>query len=155
MVDQWRTDLARAVEQGLAVEGFDAVVEALGAQAEALDAHPDAPVEQFRPDEPLLAVVPCEAGYLGVLLDTDGRCRVHVARSESALLDQVRESVDPVLVATDQDGDRDALRRAGLVVPGWFSGSGFSEADLLRACAGLVAAQPRRDGGGASITASR
>lgn len=30
---------------------------------------------------------------------------------------------------------RDALARAGLTAPGWFAGSGFTEAELLAACA--------------------
>lgn len=165
MTDDWRTDLADSVARGLTADGLEAVTSALGSAAEALRVHPDAPVDPLRPDRPLLGVLGCEAGYLGVLLTEAGRISVHAAGTRSGLLDQVRETADPYVVeARDHDGSgtsaerREALRREGFAAPGWFSGSGFTEGELLDACAAVVAAvagQARRDGGGESSTSSR
>ena len=147
MTDDWRADLAEAVTRGLEIEGLDVVRSALAAEDEALRVHPDAPVEPLCPDVPLLGVSPCEAGYVGVLLQTDGRLSVHVARSRSLLLDLVGETVQPHVV-TDAPGgsagSRETLRRAGLTVPGWYSGSGFSESELLDACTALLLGVQRR-----------
>jgi hypothetical protein len=153
MTDDWRADLADAVASGLRAEGLDVVRSALAAEAEALRVHPDAPVESLCPDVALLGVSPCDSGHLGVLLQPDGRLSLHVARSRTLLLDQVRETVEPKVVTDVPDSSgttaerREALRLAGLTVPGWFSGSGFTESELLDACAALVAGVRRRSGG--------
>lgn len=169
MSEDWRADLAAAVARGLDQEGWDAVVDALGEQADQLAVHPDAPVEPLMPDFPVLALIACEAGHLGVLLETDGRLSVHLGRTSAVVVDQVRESSDPGLlvltgeveaeapswtdVATEvvapYDGAdgleqrREFLRLAGLDAPAWFSGSGFTEADLLDACGAVVVALAR------------
>ncbi|MCW2854523.1 MAG: hydrolase [Marmoricola sp.] len=152
MTDDWRAELADAVARGLEIEGLDVVRSALAAEAEALRVHPDAPVEPLRPDVPLLGVSPCEAGYLGVLLQTDGRLSVHVARSRSLLINQVGETVQPHVVTEAPGGsgttgeDRESLRRSGLTVPGWYSGAGFAESELIDACTALVLGVRRRAG---------
>lgn len=151
MSDDWRADLAAAVAQGLEQEGWDAVVDELGEHGDRLAAHPDAPVEPLIPAVPILAVTPCEAGHLGVLVNVDGRVSVHLGRTPDALLAQVGETAEPGLVetaehypgpATPQER-RDVLEQAGLVVPAWFSGSGFTESELLDACGAVVVAVGR------------
>lgn len=151
MTDDWRADLADALSRGLRENGWDAVVDELAEHGDRLAAHPDAPVEPLIPSVPILAVTACEAGHLGVLVNVDGRVSVHLGRSEEALLAQVRETAEPGLVetaehypgtATPQER-RDVLGQAGLVVPAWFSGSGFTEAELLDACGAVVVAVGR------------
>ncbi|PUA81121.1 hypothetical protein C7S10_11565 [Nocardioides currus] len=61
---------------------------------------PTAPV-RLRPDRPVLGVDACAAGWVGVLIGPEGRPTVHVAESISALLELVRESADPAVVAID------------------------------------------------------
>lgn len=151
MSDDWRADLAAAVEQGLAQEGWDAVVDVLGEHGDRLAEHPDAPVEPLAPSVPILAVIPCESGYLGVLVNVDGRVSVHVGRSADALVAHVGETVEPGLVENAEhypgpataEERREVLRQAGLTVPAWFSGSGFTEAELLDACGAVVVAVGR------------
>lgn len=151
MTSEWREDLAAAVARGMAEEGWDAVVDVLGAIGEDLATHPDAPVEPLIPSVPILAVTPCEAGHLGVLVNVDGRVSVHLGRSPDALLAQVRETAEPGLLetaevypgpATPQER-RVVLQQAGLTVPAWFSGSGFTESELLDACGAVVVALGR------------
>ncbi|MCW2784846.1 MAG: hydrolase [Marmoricola sp.] len=148
MTDDWQAQLSAAVARGLDLVGLDAVAAALADQVQALAEHPDAPVEVLRPDRPVLGVVACESGRLGVLLQLDGRVSVHVARSVETLLELVVETTEPGVVVEAESGSegapaadrRELLRRAGLVVPGWYSGSGFSEGDLLDACTAVLSA---------------
>ncbi|RNL61136.1 hypothetical protein EFK50_17340 [Nocardioides marmoriginsengisoli] len=145
MSNDWRTDLADAVARGLAQDGPDAVGESLRSAVDALADHPDAEVAPWCPPVPILGVVACASGSLGVLLRTDGRVTVHLAAGEGALHEQVRSAVeDGVLVAAGAPPEdvptRDLLRRAGITAPAWFSGSGFTEDDLLRACGFLLTA---------------
>lgn len=165
----WRDELAGAVARGLAEEDWAAVVDALGEEAEQLAVHPDAPIEPLCPGVPVLGLIACASGRLGVLLGTDGRVSVHLGRTTAVLVGQVRENADPGLlvftgeteseapdwadVATDtvspydgQDGldeRREFLRLAGLNAPAWFSGSGFTETELLDACGAVVVALSR------------
>lgn len=166
----WHDDLRAAVARGLAAEGPVAVGTELEAQYALLAEHPDAPVEPILPEVPVLAVAGCASGRLGILLDVDGRVSVHLARTTAVLLDQVRESTDPGVLAFTGDAEQEAatwsdvptesvaaydgeddladrreqLRRSGLVAPGWFSGSGFTEAQLLDACGAAVVAVRRQ-----------
>lgn len=169
MSTEWRSDLADAVARGLAAEGWGAVVDALGEQAEQLAEHPDAPIDAITPDAPVLAVIACEAGRLGVLLDVDARVSVHLGRSTAVVVDQVSENTRigllvltggteseaasvtdfPVEVVAPYEGAdgleerREFLRLAGFTVPAWFSGSGFTEAELIDACGAVVVALAR------------
>ena len=60
----------------------------------------EAPV-RLRPDRPVLGVDACPAGWVGVLIGTDGRPTVHVAETITTLVDLVRESADLAVVAID------------------------------------------------------
>ncbi|RYJ00931.1 MAG: hypothetical protein EON52_22555 [Actinomycetales bacterium] len=151
MSDDWRADLADAVARGLVENGWDAVVDALGELGDELAVHPDAPVEPLVPSVPILAVTTCEAGHLGVLVNVDGRVSVHLGRTPDALVAQVSETAEPGLVETAEhypgpattDERREVLEQAGLTVPAWFSGSGFTETELLDACGAVVVAVGR------------
>lgn len=144
----WHTDLGALVERGVEQLGLTRVTSALRDQLDELAAHPDAQAEPFRPDVPVLAVVACDAGELGVLVQPDGRLTVHVARTRAALLEQVGETTEPHVVVTADASDtaattaerRDLLARSGLVAPGWYSGSGFTEDELLDACTAILIA---------------
>jgi hypothetical protein len=146
MTDDWRAELATAIARGIEHSGLQAVSTELAGATAALAGHPDAPVEPVRPDKPVLGTVACEGGQLGVLLHLDGRLSVHVARSVEALLALVVETTEPgVVVEADTARShvpaverRELLRQSGLVVPGWYSGSGFTEEELLDACAAVL-----------------
>ncbi|MCW2753851.1 MAG: hydrolase [Marmoricola sp.] len=148
MTDDWRTDLARAVARAVEQGGPDAVIAALGERLDELATHPDVRPEPFRPGVSVLAIVACEAGRLGVLIEPDGRLSVHVARTHDALVDQVGETTDPHVVVTADRSDsatttaerRALLAHSGLVAPGWYSGSGFTEDELLDACTAILIA---------------
>ncbi|MCX6398107.1 MAG: hypothetical protein NTV23_16580 [Propionibacteriales bacterium] len=168
MSEDWRADLADAVARGLTTEGWDAVVDVLGALGDDLAAHPDAPIEPLAPAAPVLGLVPCEAGCLGVLLNVDGHVTVYLGRSARVVVAQVQETTDPgLLVLTGEDDEshdwsgfatesvapydgaatteerRELLRQTGFSAPAWFSGSGFTEAELLDACGAVVVALGR------------
>ena len=151
MSDDWRADLADAVARGLTEQGWDAVVDELAEHGDRLAAHPDAPVEPLIPSVPILAVSTCEAGHLGVLVNVDGRVSVHLGRSPEALVAQVSETAEPGLVENVEhypgpatvEERREVLGQAGLSVPAWFSGSGFTESELLDACGAVVVALSR------------
>ncbi len=144
----WHSDLGALVHQGIEQLGLTRVTSALRDQLDELAAHPDAQAEPFRPDVPVLAAVACDAGELGVLVQPDGRLTVHVARTRAALLEQVGETAEPhVVVTADPSGTattaterRELLARSGLVAPGWYSGSGFTEDELLDACTAILIA---------------
>ena len=59
------------------------------------------PPTQLRPDRPVLGVDACAVGWVGVLIGPEGRPSVHVAKSISGLLDLVRETAAPAVVAID------------------------------------------------------
>jgi predicted RNase H-like nuclease len=124
MTSNWRADLARAVQHGLDSEGHDAVAAALHGQAAALAAHPDAPVEPFAPEAPVLGVDACRAGWVGVLLGPTGRATVHVGSTIRALVDQVQENAEIAVVAIDipiglpDTGGRQADALARRALPG-------------------------------------
>lgn len=61
---------------------------------------PEAPTV-LQPERPVLGVDACPAGWVGVLLGPDGRPTVHVAPSITGLLELVRETAAPVVVAID------------------------------------------------------
>ncbi len=96
----------------------------------------------LRPDVPVLGVTSCAAGWVGVLLGPEGRPSVHVAPSLADLVELVRESSDPELVQVHEGKPlgRDDLHAQGLAVPAWFAGAGFTEDELLDACAAVCAA---------------
>lgn len=163
----WREALANAVASGLAEDGFLAVSGALSDQYAGLAEHPDAPIDPLTPQVAVLAVTGCETGRLGVLLGTDARLSVHLGRTTSAIIDQVQESTEIGLLVFAGEADTDVrggfatevvapydgpadlaerrefLRLAGLTTPAWFSGSGFTEAELLDACGAVVVAVGR------------
>lgn len=111
---------------------------------------PHAP-EPLRPEAPVLGVVACAAGRVGVLLGPDGRATVHVARTVPELVDLVRESSPVALVVEGPLGEgpagpppsREELAAEGITAPAWFRGSGFTEGELLGACAVLGGAARR------------
>ncbi len=66
------------------------------------DAEPGEPEpEPLRPDRPVLGVDACKNGWVGVLLGPDGRAAVYVGRTIAELLELVRESTEPAVVAID------------------------------------------------------
>ncbi len=58
-------------------------------------------VEALCPDRPVLGVDACRTGWVGVLLGPDGRATVHVAATIADLMELVRETVEPAVVAID------------------------------------------------------
>lgn len=120
----WRDALAQAVEHGLAAAGPTEVGDALAAHLGELATHPDAPIEPLRPDHPVLGVDACPSGWVGVLLGPEGRATVHVASSIKGLIEQVRETASPVVVAVDipiglpDSGSRQADALARKALPG-------------------------------------
>ena len=57
--------------------------------------------EPLRPHRPVLGVDACKAGWVGVLLGTDGRAQVSVGRTIAELVELVRETCEPAVVAID------------------------------------------------------
>lgn len=105
-----------------------------------------APIEVLTPDHPVLGVAPCEAGWVGVVLDTDLRASVYVAGTMAELVELVGETIQGAQLSEvrhDLPVDAEARRRAlvshGIVAPPWFRGAGFTEDDLLEACAAASA----------------
>lgn len=98
----------------------------------------------LRPEWPVLGVAACAAGSVGVLLGPEGRPTVHVAASVADLVALVQEATDPAMIveAPPDAGSmtRDDLLAHGLTAPAWFAGAGFTEAELLDACAAVCAA---------------
>ncbi len=62
---------------------------------------PRAAVETLCPERSVLGVDACSSGWVGVLLGPRGRPTVHVAPTISALVDLVRETAAPAVVAID------------------------------------------------------
>jgi predicted RNase H-like nuclease/8-oxo-dGTP pyrophosphatase MutT (NUDIX family) len=62
---------------------------------------PDPTPEPLRPERPVLGVDACSSGWVGVLLAADGRPTVYVARSIAELVELVRETCEPAVVAID------------------------------------------------------
>jgi predicted RNase H-like nuclease/ADP-ribose pyrophosphatase YjhB (NUDIX family) len=62
---------------------------------------PEPEVEPLRPPRPVLGVDACATGWVGVLLGPEGRPTVHVARTIAELLDLVRATDRPAVVAVD------------------------------------------------------
>jgi hypothetical protein len=139
----WRDELEALLAVAIEQSGLAEVTAVLRDHIEALAAHPDAPVDPFRPRVPILGTMPCAAGFLGVLVQPDGRTSVHVARTIDGLLAQVRETVEPVVIAEGTDGTNQQalLAAAGFTAPAWFSGSGFSPDELVAACVAVLEAQ--------------
>lgn len=104
--------------------------------------------ELLRPEAPVLGVTSCAAGWLGVLLGPEGRPSVHVAATLANLVELVRETSDPELVHVFEEEptgstSREALLAQGLIAPAWFAGAGFTEGELLEACAAVCSAAAR------------
>lgn len=59
------------------------------------------PAAPWAPAGPVLGVDACAGGWVGVAADPSGRLTVHAARTIDELVEQVRESVDPVVAAID------------------------------------------------------
>ena len=57
--------------------------------------------EPLRPGRPVLGVDACPSGWVGVLVQPDGRLTVHSAASIAALVSLVRETAEPAVVAID------------------------------------------------------
>lgn len=55
--------------------------------------------EPLRPERPVLGVDVCATGWVGVLLGPDARATVHVATTLTDLVDLVRQTADPAVVA--------------------------------------------------------
>ncbi|UUZ60092.1 NUDIX hydrolase [Nocardioides sp. B-3] len=100
----------------------------------------------LRPDVPVFGVTSCAAGWVGVLLGPEGRPTVHVAASIADPVELVRESSDPELVQVHEGKplSRDDLLAQGLTAPARFAGAGFTEDELLDACAAVCAAAALR-----------
>ena len=94
----WRSDLTAVIARGLAAHPRDEILTALldaGAELSRTTPSPLAPAA------PVLGVDACPAGWVGVLLRPAGPMTVHVAASITALVEQVRESEEPAVVAID------------------------------------------------------
>lgn len=137
----WESELERAVRSAVAVAGPAAVRGALDAQRATLaDAAGPAPL---LPDVAVLGIAATGSGWVGVLLHENGRATVHASASAGSLIDQARETVEVTVIveATDEESPasaREALHQRGFPVPAWYAGSGFTEGDLLRACAAVL-----------------
>ncbi len=103
--------------------------------------------QPLRPELPVLGVAACEAGWVGVLFGPEGRPTVHVATTVPDLVELVRETADPAVIEdaaqADSPRSREALLAHGFTAPAWFRGAGFSEGELLDACAAAYAAAIR------------
>jgi len=150
----WRSDLDALVARGVDELGLAAVATALEDVAVGLLEHPDAPVEPFSSDVPVLGVDACKGGWVGVRIGPEGRATVHTAKTVAALLDLVREHAEVLVVAVDipiglpDAGDRQADVLARQALPGKAS-SVFTT--LTRAA---YEADTYADGRAANVTAT-
>jgi predicted RNase H-like nuclease len=92
----WRDELEALVAEGRRSHSVDEIAAALRTAGEALI---PPTTETLRPPAPVLGVDRCTSGWVGVLLQSDGRASVHAAATITALVEQVRESADPVVLA--------------------------------------------------------
>ncbi len=95
-LDGWRAELDALVSRGRRAHSPDELVAALQAAGEALA---PSTKEALRPSAPVLGVVASAGGWVGVLLQPEGRASVHVARSVGTLVEHVRESAELAVVA--------------------------------------------------------
>lgn len=157
----WRSRLAALVAEGRSELAPGELAAALSAAAEQVRADRPAAVEPLRPPAPVLGVDACPAGWVGVLLQPDGRTTVHGGATMPALVEQVRESTTVSVVAIDipiglpDAGSRAADALARRALPGKASSvfttltrSAYAAADYADARAANVLAT-----GGASASA--
>ncbi len=98
--DDWRHELRDAVGRAVAEHGEAEMIEFLTAELVSLGQSGTAtPV--LHPPAPVLGVDACVAGWVGALLRPDGRVTVHVSATIDALVEHVRESAVPLVVAID------------------------------------------------------
>lgn len=170
----WRDELTELIARGVQAHGIDVVREALGGESESLPPEPEPP-EPLRAVAPVLGLSACVPGWVGVLLVPGRRPAVQVAASLTAAVEHARGEVSLELVAIGRDPDdqraaavrawlgsgpgvevievrsvasRRAMSDAGLILPGWFRGSGFTEAELEAACAAAWTAARQLVGAG-------
>jgi len=96
----WRHELRELLGRGVEASGAGEVIEVLTAELVALgESETATPV--LHPSAPVLGVDACIAGWVGVLVSPDGRLTVHVSAGIDTLVQHVRESADPAVVAID------------------------------------------------------
>lgn len=158
----WQTELEELVERGRTSDGTEAVLEVLREMIARLVA--DAPASSpLMPSVAVLGLGACDAGWVGVLVRPSGRTSLHVGASLVGLVEQVRDQetlgvvglrpggraaevaawlrTQPTVEVVEVEGvdaRPEALAAAGLVVPAMYSGMGFTEGELLSACAAAV-----------------
>lgn len=173
MSADWAADLAALVEDAVDVAGTERVAEALAALAARLQDSPDAvrPLRPRVTVLGIVAsptgwvgVLLTPAGRCTVHLSSRIASLIEQVRESVDIgligyddaaatpelaadlehwlrqgpgIEAVRTPVDPVLARSE------ALAAAGLRTPGWFAGSGFTEDDLLAACAVVCAIATR------------
>jgi hypothetical protein len=179
--DFWEQRLAMVTAQPDRAAAVSAEIAAVGVYVQRLaesltghDAAAPAQVEPLAVNHPVLGVDGCAGGWVGVLLEPGApRPRVLVASTLDALVEMVRESVEPavVAVAPGDPATTDAtevhrlrathprlsvhlsgaapfaslaeLTTAGLAAPSSLAGRGYGETDVLAACAAAAATIPR------------
>ncbi len=121
--EDWRHQLRELLGRGVAASGAEEVIEFLTAELVALG-ESGAATPVLHPSAPVLGVDACVAGWVGVLISPDGRLTVHVSTGIDTLVQHVRESADPVVVAIDipiglpDAGGREADVLARKALPG-------------------------------------
>ncbi len=121
-VQDWRRELRDLVARGVAAYGPDETIEHLTAETVTLG-RSGAPA-LLQPPAPVLGVDACVTGWVGALLRPDGRVTVHVSARIETLVNHVRESVAPAVVAIDipiglpDSGGRQADALARQALPG-------------------------------------
>lgn len=161
-MDQWRSELDEVVRAGCESYGTEAVLGVLGEIAAELAAGSPA-VAVLMPSVAVLGLSACDAGWVGVLVRPSGQTSLHVGGSLVGLVEQVRDQETlggvgvqsggraaevaawlltrptvGVVEVEDADARAEALVAAGLAVPTMYSGMGFTEGELLVACAAVV-----------------
>lgn len=123
MTDDWRHELRELVGRAVASSSPGEVIELLAAEIESLgETGLATPV--LHPAAPVLGIDACVAGWVGVLLSPDGRVTVHVSAAIDTLVQHVRESADPAVVAIDipiglpDSGGREADALVRKALPG-------------------------------------
>jgi len=98
VTDDWRQHLERAVAEGMAERGSDAVRAALTEELQRLEQEAPTPLAV---DQAVLGVDACATGWVGVLLAPGARPAALSSRSIGSLVELARESVELAVVAID------------------------------------------------------
>jgi len=123
-VEDWGRDLRELIARGQDAYPADDLLAVLQREVASLAVGVGTPLPVLHASRPVLGVDACVAGWIGVMLDENGRLTVHVAASISALAGQVRESAEVAVVAIDipiglpDDGVRQADELVRQALPG-------------------------------------